>query len=32
MVLEEELGLRLEETKRPVEVVFVDRVEKPSVN
>ena len=31
-VLEDELGLRLEEARRPVEVVTIDRVEKPSEN
>jgi uncharacterized protein (TIGR03435 family) len=30
--MEEQLGLRLESTKAPVEVLVIDRAEKPSEN
>ncbi|MGH9240723.1 MAG: TIGR03435 family protein [Vicinamibacterales bacterium] len=32
MVLEEELGLRLEEVRRPIEVLTIERVERPTEN
>ena len=30
--LQEEMGLRLEKTRRPVDIIVVDHVEKPSAN